>query len=181
MNFNNINISFGNQIIYKNFSINIEDKKITAIIGESGIGKTSLLEYISQQLIKEKIDFSYVFQENRLVQWKTVRGNLELVFDKSCIISIEDSLKIVGLNNCDNKYPFQLSGGMKQRVNLARAILKPGKIMILDEPFKSIDNKNKNEIIQYLKRYITSNDITCVFVTHDNSEAKIMADSIIEL
>lgn len=181
MNFNDINIKYGDNILYKNYNIHIKDNEITAIIGISGIGKTSLLNEISKRLLIEEIEFSYVFQDYRLIPWKTVKENLEFIFDDKCVVQIDEALKIVDLYDSKYKYPNQLSGGMKQRVNIARAILKPGKIIILDEPFKSIDINRKNKIIKYLKTYINNNNLTCLFVTHDIEEAKIMADNIVEI
>lgn len=181
MIFDNININYNNQVIYDNYKIEIEDNSITAIIGPSGIGKTTLLEYISKEAMKLGFKVSYVFQEYRLIPWKTVKGNLQFIFDEDCIMSINEALKIVGLDADSHKYPSELSGGMKQRLNIARVIIKPGNFIILDEAFKSIDINTKNRILTYLKEYIASNHITCVFVTHDIEEAKFMANNIIEI
>lgn len=179
MIFKDINIKYGDNEVYTNYELNIEDKKITAILGPSGIGKTSLLQYISKKLIDNNMQLSYVFQEYRLVPWKTSKKNLDLIYDENCIMTSEEALDVVGLKDCINKYPYELSGGMKQRINLARAIMKPGEFMILDEPFKSLDKKIKKEILLYLKKLIKNRNITCVFVTHDIEEAEMIADKIV--
>ncbi|AYE34336.1 hypothetical protein CP523_07750 [Clostridium septicum] len=75
----NINVNYGNKIIYKDFSINIESDKINCIIGQSGCGKTTLLKNISKELIKNGVEVSFVFQEDRLIPWKTVYENLYLI------------------------------------------------------------------------------------------------------
>lgn len=179
MIFKDINIKYGDNEVYTNYELNIEDKKITAILGPSGIGKTSLLQYISKKLIDNNMQLSYVFQEYRLVPWKTSKKNLDLIYDENCIMTSEEALDVVGLKDCINKYPYELSGGMKQRINLARAIMKPGEFMILDEPFKSLDKKIKKEILLYLKKLIKNRNITCIFVTHDIEEAEMIADKIV--
>lgn len=179
MLFRNININYGEKELYTNYELNIEDNAITAILGPSGIGKTSLLQYISKRLTDENIQLSYVFQEYRLVPWKTSKKNLDFIYDEGCRLTSEEALTIVGLKDSTNKYPYELSGGMKQRINLARAIMKPGEFMILDEPFKSLDKKIKEEILLYFKKLIKDNKITCIFVTHDIEEAEMIADKIV--
>lgn len=181
MKFENINIRYNNKIIYDNYQIEIKDKKITAIVGESGIGKTSLLEYLTDKFIENNISFSYVFQEYNLIPWKTVEENLKFIYDNKCIMSIDEVLKIVKLLDSKDKYPSELSGGMKQRVNLARSILKPGEIMVLDEAFKSIDLETKNHIVKEIKKIIHKYKLTCILVTHDIDEAKTLSDVIINI
>lgn len=181
MIFKNINISYGENELYKDYELNIEDKKITAILGPSGIGKTSLLQHISRRIIDDNVRLSYVFQECRLIPWKTSKQNLDFIYDKECRLTSEEALRVVHLEECSNKYPHQLSGGMRQRINLARAIMKPGEFIILDEAFKSLDKKLKNELLLYFKRLIKNNGLTCIFVTHDLEEANMISDKIMHI
>ena len=181
MIFENINISYGDKKIFENYNFRLKNEKITVVIGQSGIGKTTLLNYISKELSNINKKHSYVFQENNLIPWMTVEENLKIILDEYCIMTIDQVLNIVQLKESKNKYPYQLSGGMLQRVNLARAIMRPGYIIILDEAFKSIDNKTKYTIIEEMKKIIDNNKLTVLIVTHDLEETKMFNREKIEL
>ncbi|WP_354093308.1 ATP-binding cassette domain-containing protein [Clostridium gasigenes] len=181
-----INISYGNRNIYKNFEINIEDSKVNCIMGSSGCGKTTLLNYISNKCLEENKNISYVFQEDRLIPWQTVYENLELVCkryyeDKDISNKVNNGLKEVGLLDYARYYPNQLSGGMNQRVNIARALAIPSNIIIMDEPFKSIDKNNKIEIINKMKNIFKESNATVIFVTHYEEENFLLSDKVIRL
>ncbi|MDU5111756.1 MAG: ATP-binding cassette domain-containing protein [Clostridium sp.] len=173
--YKNINISFGDRILYKDFSIDIKEKDINFIMGESGVGKTTLIKYIMDKLLMKDEDISVVFQEPRLLPWKNVYENLELVLNKKCTnkekeIKIRYILKELNLNNCENLYPHELSGGMRQRVSIARALLYDGNIFIMDEPFKGLDKENKNKIIDFIYSYLKEKEKTTIIISHDVSE-----------
>ncbi|TGY44434.1 ABC transporter ATP-binding protein [Clostridium sartagoforme] len=173
--YENINISFGDRILYKDFSIDIKEKDINFIMGESGVGKTTLIKYIMDNLLMKDEDISVVFQEPRLLPWKNVYENLELVLNKKCTnkekeIKIRYILKELNLNNCENLYPHELSGGMRQRVSIARALLYDGNIFIMDEPFKGLDKENKNKIIDFIYSYLKEKEKTTIIISHDVSE-----------
>ncbi|AWK51190.1 ABC transporter [Clostridium beijerinckii] len=188
----NLNKSYENEVIFKNFNLDFCDEKVNCIIGKSGCGKSTLLNIIAglTQIQNGEIsgislsDISYVFQEDRLIEWLTVRENLELAlkkyFDNSILqVKIDDVLKLVGIYDIKNKYPSALSGGMKQRVNIARAFGKPSKLILMDEPFKSLDYKLKYTIIDEFKNLLNKEKRMVILVTHDLDEAIYFQGNII--
>ena len=187
----NIKKSYGDKVIFDNFDIEFEQGKITAILGRSGCGKTTLLniicgsvEYTGEVERPDKI--SYIFQSQRLVPNLTVYKNLEYVLsyirDKNEKNKhIEEVLRMVEMYDERGKYPSQLSGGMAQRVSLARAFVYDAPLMLMDEPFKGLDVSLKKRIIDVFKKLYEKDNRTVVFVTHDIDEALFLADRIIVL
>lgn len=179
----NVNIKFDNKIIYENFSIDFEDNKINCIVGASGCGKTTLLNYICDYLLKNNIKVSYVFQEDRLIPWKSIFDNLRLVIknkhNKEDINKkIDDILNILDIKEAKFLYPDELSGGMKQKVNIARALLYDFNVLLLDEPFRSLDIKIKNSIMNLIRTISNEKEITIILVSHNKDEVKALADNI---
>ena len=171
----NINCKYGEKVIYKNFNINFDDNKINCIIGKSGCGKTTLLNNISERLLEENRRISYVFQNDSLISWINIYNNLKIVVKKysrgkDLEKKINTILSLVGLSEFKYYYPHQLSGGMKQRVNLARALIGETDIILMDEPFKSLDIKCKNDIIAIVKKINLEKKTTIILVTHDKDE-----------
>lgn len=180
----NLDKSFGKDKIFNNFNLEITDEKINCIIGQSGCGKSTLLNMISglEKYDKGNIsgadikDISYIFQEERLIEHLTVYDNLKIAlkkyYDKNLIDKeIYELLNIVGIETIKDKYPYSLSGGMKQRVNIARAFGKPSKIILMDEPFKSLDYKLKYSIIDEFIEILKQKHRMVIMVTHDLDEA----------
>ena len=179
----NINYKYDREIIYENFNIKFEDNKINCIVGKSGCGKTTLLNYISDRLIKENRKISYVFQNDSLIPWKNIYNNLKIVVKKhlrgrELENELDTILGVVGLSEFKYYYPYQLSGGMKQRVNLARALIGEPEIILMDEPFKSLDIKCKKDIINIVKKFNLEKKITIILVTHDKEEILNLADTV---
>lgn len=179
----NINCNYEDEIIYKDFNINFDDNKINCIIGKSGCGKTTLLNYISEELLKENRRISYVFQNDSLIPWKNIYNNLKIVVKKhlrgrELENELDTILGLVGLSEFKYYYPYQLSGGMKQRVNLARALIGEPEIILMDEPFKSLDIKCKKDIINIVKKFNFEKKITIILVTHDKEEILNLADTV---
>lgn len=179
----NVNIKFDNKIIYENFSIDFEDNKINCIVGASGCGKTTLLNYICDYLLKNNIKVSYVFQEDRLIPWKSIFDNLRLVIknkhNKEDINKkIDGILNILDIKEAKFLYPDELSGGMKQKVNIARALLYDFNVLLLDEPFRSLDIKIKNSIMNLIRTISKEKEITIILVSHNKDEVKALADKI---
>lgn len=179
----NINYKYGDKIIYKDFNINFEDNKINCIIGKSGCGKTTLLNYISEILLEENKRISYVFQSDSLIPWRNVYNNLKIVVKKylrgkELENEIYSVLELVGLSEFKYYYPYQLSGGMKQRVNLARALIGNPEIILMDEPFKSLDIKCKKDMINIVEKINLEKNTTIILVTHDKDELLNLADTV---
>jgi len=186
----NINKRYDDNIIFENFKIDFYQNKINCILGKSGCGKTTLLNIISGVIQNDTKDFkgienvgiSYIFQDDRLIDWLTVEDNIKLVIkkhynEKEINELCDKYLKLVGIYEYKNYYPQRLSGGIRQRVNIARAFIYPSKIIIMDEPFKSIDIKNKMIIMDNFKEILQKDNRTVLFVTHDIEEAIYLGDS----
>ena len=177
---NNINFKYGSNEIYNNFNIEFQQGKINCIIGESGCGKTTLLNYISEKLYYENKRIAYVFQEDNLIPWKNIYVNLKIVakkyFEKSILEKeINNALVKVRLEKYKYFYPRELSGGMRQRINFARALIGNPEVILMDEPFKSLDIKSKNNMIELIKN-LKNTDSTIILVTHDINEILMLAD-----
>ena len=189
----NLYKSFEDKKIFENFNLTLE-KDMNVILGESGGGKSTLLNIISSLLSKdsgeikgvEAEDISYIFQEDRLIPWLTIKENMELFIyeyysKEEGINKIKRVLQVLHILDAENKYPESLSGGMRQRANIARALLKPSKLILMDEPFKSLDYKTKYIIMDELKKLFKKEKSMVVFVTHDIDEGIFMEGEIIVL
>lgn len=186
----NLTKEYDGNIVLDNFSIDFSDNVINCILGESGCGKTTLLNIISglEKYSKGEITginkstFSYIFQEPRLLEWYNVRKNIEFVLSDcnltDCDERVNKYLEITGLQKFADYYPKQLSGGMKQRLSIARAFAYPGDILLMDEPFKALDMKLKKELTGEFLKLWTVDKRTVLFVTHELEEALMMADNI---
>ena len=180
----NLTKSFNGKSVFNNYCVEFEKGKINYLMGESGVGKTTLLRIISG-LDKEysgDISFegrlAYVFQEPRLFPTINVLKNLKLVND-SPSLNAKKLLKTVELNGCEDMLPSELSGGMKMRLSIARAIYYDPDIILMDEPFASIDEEMKDRIAQKIFKLL--NGKTIIIVSHDRLDAEKYADKIIEI
>lgn len=188
LNIINLSKSYDKHVVFENFSLSLRENEINCILGESGCGKTTLLNIIAQ--IDEEftgqlegfrnLSFSYIFQETRLLPWYTVYQNLEVILhhadDKEDII--ETYLKLVGLIDYKGYYPYQLSGGMKQRLSIARAFAFKSDILLMDEPFKGLDPGLKKILIEAFIDLWEQDKRTIIFVTHDIDEALLLGDDV---
>jgi NitT/TauT family transport system ATP-binding protein len=189
--FDDVNFGYENEPVLSNFSLHFDENKIHCIMGPSGCGKTTLLNLIAKLLkpnsgtIKCNTDkVSYVFQDDRLIPQKTVLGNLDFALSnvynnkKERLRVCYKYLDLVGLSETYNKYPHELSGGMKQRLSIARAFSYPAKILLMDEPFKALDSVLRNEIIESFLTLWNIDKRTVLFVTHDPEEVASLADCV---
>lgn len=181
MKIENLSVSYGENQVFKNLSLTLNDGEITCVLGRSGAGKTTLLRCLAG-LIKE-VPFtlnggvSMVFQEPRLLPNLTAYENLLLIGANPSDIAV--SLKIVGLEGKENCRPSELSGGEKQRVSFLRAMLSGANTVLLDEPFSSLDLATKIPLAKTFVEMIKSAKKTAIFVTHDVEEAMMVADRIL--
>jgi ABC-type nitrate/sulfonate/bicarbonate transport system ATPase subunit len=188
--------SFGSEALLKDFSLDISEGEIVAVMGPSGIGKSTLLNIIGgldreyegsisyDKKIFEGIEvpFPFVFQESEsLLPWKSVEDNVRIAGRQLAQDEIDDALKSVGLYEHRRKKPSELSGGMKQRVSLARALVCRSRVLLLDEPFASLDSEMRTKLQLLVKDLCKSKGITVIMVTHDRREAEAMADRIVSI
>jgi len=189
-----IDKSFDSLRVLDKFSLEFPSSKVTAVLGPSGCGKTTLLNIISGLMppdTGELIGFnnalvSYVFQEPRLIPSLSALANIELVLRS--LLSPEDRrtralhfLSAVGLENAGGLKPRELSGGMRQRASLARAFAYPANVLLLDEPFQSVDLKTRIDLMDAFLELQTSDPRTVVFVTHEVKEALYLGDIVVVL
>ncbi|AUI53800.1 ABC transporter ATP-binding protein [Arthrobacter crystallopoietes] len=192
----------GSHLAVSDVSFNAAEGEFVCIVGPSGCGKTTLLRCLSglmpptggvvklhgQAISGPPRQMGLVFQEyNRsLFPWTSVRRNVELPVRKLLgkaerTVAVQEALAAVGLQGHEDKYPWQLSGGMQQRVAIARAIAYRPEILLMDEPFASVDAQTRIELEDLLLDLKAKYGITIVFVTHDIDEAVYLADRIVVL
>ena len=188
----NVSLSFGTVEVFQNLSVEIEHGEFVAVVGPSGCGKTTLLNLFSQ-FIKPSSGkvvcaarARMVYQHDSLFPWQTVSENIALGLrhlndNAERSRQLGDMLRLINLEGFENHYPHQLSGGMRQRVELARALIGDSDILLLDEPFSSLDYLTRIRLRNELARMLYKLPRTVVLVTHDIEEAAQLADRIIVL
>lgn len=183
-----ISKSFGEKRVLESFSYTFSDSSFTAVMGPSGCGKSTLLAILMGTLPADNGEVvpsgsfrrSAVFQENRLCENLTAGGNIRLVTGKKYSDEkIAAELAQLGLDGCENKPVKELSGGMKRRVALLRALLADYDVLFLDEPFKGLDETTKTLVMDRVRKKTAGR--TVIMVTHDISECEKLAHDIIQL
>ncbi len=179
--------------VLRDFHLSVEQGEFVAVLGPSGCGKSTMLQ-IAAGLDADfdgsltygsgiEAGMAYVFQQPRLLPWRTVQQNIELVFDDpaSKHEEIAQVLSSVGLAECENLYPGEMSLGMQRRAALARAfVLKPA-LLLMDEPFVSLDAALGRRLRDLLRELLEQQPTAVVFVTHDWREAVSLADRMVLL
>jgi NitT/TauT family transport system ATP-binding protein len=188
----------GTVIAFRNVELSIRSDEVLTIVGPSGCGKTTLLRCIGgllppssgQVLIDGKPirsprqGVAIVFQHFGLLPWKTVTGNvsfgLKIAGAPRPLIAerLDHYIRLVGLSGFENHYPYQLSGGMQQRVGLARALAIDPEILLLDEPFASVDAQTREVLQEELLHLHDRERKTMIFITHSIDEAIILGDRV---
>jgi len=186
-------------VAISDFSFEVKDHEFVCVLGPSGCGKTTLLRIVAGLETKTsgsvRIDGSevtgpgsdrgMVFQEFALFPWRTVRRNVEFGLEIRKVpkeerrVVSDKYIRLVGLDGFENSHPFELSGGMKQRVGIARALANEPKVLLMDEPFGALDAQTRNMMQKELLRIWEETKKTVLFITHSVDEAVYLADRIV--
>ncbi|WMJ85299.1 ATP-binding cassette domain-containing protein [Anaerocolumna sp. MB42-C2] len=187
INVRNLTKKYDGIPVLNQLNLEIKEGNITCIMGPSGIGKTTLIN-ILMGLVKADSGviegvagkkFAAVFQENRLCEEISAILNIKMVCNKKVTESqIKNELESVGLTDYEKKVN-ELSGGMKRRVAIVRAVMANSDIIIMDEPFKGLDNKLKNQVIDYVRQKTKGK--TLIVITHNKEEVEALFADLISL
>ena len=191
LNLCDLSFSYGDKTVLEHFSLSVKPGEIVAVMGASGCGKSTLLNLIAglKKPTAGTVEchatrISYAFQEPRLFPWLTVEENLLAVLgarDDAAVELVDATLATVGLSDAKKLFPSELSGGMKSRVSLARALVYGGDLFLLDEPFSALDEQLRTSLADALRKEFKKRGVTAIIVTHSLAEAEAMADRIITL
>ena len=183
----------------EHFDLEVADGEFVCLLGPSGCGKTTVLRILAgletksggtvelrgKEISESGSDRGMVFQEFALFPWRTVRKNIEFGLEVKGVPEAEKSkvssplIDLVGLKGFENAHPKELSGGMKQRVGIARALANEPAVLLMDEPFGSLDAQTRNLMQKELLRIWSATRKTILFVTHSVDEAVFLADRIV--
>lgn len=198
----NLSKSFPKRSVIRDLNLDIEPGSFISIIGPSGCGKSTLLRLIADlvPITSGKLHItpadptkpiSFVFQDANLLPWRTVRENVALPFELNPSLQkitpntknglILDALKKVKLDESASLFPHELSGGMKMRVSLARALVNSPRLLLMDEPFAALDENTRFEMQDQLRELWLKEKMTVVFVTHSLYEAVFLSERVIML
>lgn len=204
--FENVNLSYGEEIILENFSLDIPKGVFLTVIGSSGCGKTTMLKLVNrllkpqsgkvyvngvdveaQNITSLRRGIGYVVQEIALFPHMTVGKNityvpeLEKACDKTALNKqVEDMMQWMGLDPAlRKKYPGELSGGQRQRVGIARALIARPDIVLMDEPFGAVDGITRKKLQQEIAGIHKALGVTIIFVTHDIHEALTLGTKVL--
>ena len=196
-----ISKSYGNVEALRGIDLDFPRGKLTSLLGPSGCGKTTLLKIIAglieadggtvtvegKTVTRPGPERAFVFQDFALMPWATVMRNVAFGMELSGTRRAEREdiarhyIAEVGLAGFEDKYPHELSGGMRQRVGLARALSVKADVLLLDEPFSAVDEQNRRKFQEDLIRLRTNQKKTFIFVTHSIEEAVYISDRIVLL
>ncbi len=189
------------QLVLRDINLNVDEGEFLCIVGPSGCGKTTLLRMIAgldfptsghlmegeKEILAPSIERGYVFQQYSLFPWLNVLENVTFGLELRGMEKTErqhkatEYLKMVGLSQFENSYPKELSGGMKQRVAIARSLVNDPKVLLMDEPFSALDVQTRHKLQEELVRIWKEEKKTVIFVTHNVDEAVFLADRVVVL
>lgn len=186
--FKNVGLKWDGRSLFENLNIQFQGPGVIGILGPSGCGKSTLIRMLAGlqkptagEVITPKAPQGFVFQESHLLSWRTSSENIGLPLELQNIREtgqVERALKSVGLENAASLFPSQLSGGMKMRVSLARALVTEPQTLYCDEPFSALDEITRENLQDDLRKQVINRKATCFFVTHSLSEALLVSDQI---
>lgn len=183
----------------ENIDLTIEDGEFVAVVGPSGCGKSTFLEIVAgllshdggeislddQVITDTSRDIGVVFQDASLFPWRTIKSNIAYGMEIAKVPKEEQEerlkryIKLMNLEGFENKFPSQLSGGMKQRAGIARTLVMNPKVILMDEPFSAVDHLTRCTLQEELIKLRETEKKTILFVTHDINEAVYLADRVI--
>ncbi|MFZ3059922.1 MAG: ABC transporter ATP-binding protein [Candidatus Methanoperedens sp.] len=190
---------FNDSLALDNVNFDVADGEFVCLLGPSGCGKTTILRLAAgldspnsgeifldgKKIIGTNKECGFVFQEYALFPWRSVKGNIEFgpqvkgCRKEDCERISRHYIDLVGLRGFENHFPHELSGGMKQRVGIARAYANKPKLLLMDEPFGALDAQTRNLMQAELLRIWEKEHISVLFVTHSVDEAVYLADRVV--
>src|SRR5882724_8696259 len=201
--FSNVALALGGKTIVQDIGFDVRPGEFLCIIGASGCGKTTALRlaavlyqptggtvmFDGEPMLAPRRDIAIVFQDygKALLPWRTAAGNVSLALEASGIsfsrraVRIDELLKKVGLPNHAGKYPAEMSGGMQQRLQIARCLAQEPKALLMDEPFGALDAMTRQGLQDEVLSLVLASEATVIFVTHDLEEAIYLGDRVIGL
>jgi nitrate/nitrite transport system ATP-binding protein len=195
-----VRMSFGKFEALAGIDLSMKKGEFLTLIGHSGCGKSTLLNLVAgllhpthggillseREIAGPGPDRGVVFQNHSLLPWLTCFGNVYLAVERVFPLpkadlrkKTHDALALVGLSHAENKYPHEISGGMKQRVGIARALAIEPKMLLLDEPFGALDALTRANLQDELTRIVDKTGTTVLMVTHDVDEAVLLSDRVV--
>ena len=203
LRFDEVSIRLGGREILSPTSFEVRRGEFVCVVGASGCGKTTLLRTASAlvtptagRVLRHGVpitqparEIAFVFQDygRALLPWRTVEGNVRLALEAAHVPTAEHAARAaevlakVGLAAHANKFPLQLSGGMQQRVQIARCLAQRPELMLMDEPFGALDAMTRQGLQDELARLVRDDGLTVIFVTHDLEEAIYLGDRVVAL
>ena len=203
LRFDAVSVSFGDRQVLSPTSLDVRRGEFITIIGPSGCGKTTLLRAAAgfvatsggrtlrhgKPVLGPSREVAFVFQDytRALLPWRTVAGNISLALEAASVPKAERPARIqavldtVGLAGHATQFPAQLSGGMQQRVQIARCLAQQPELLMMDEPFGALDAMTRQGLQDELARLVREQGLTVLFVTHDLEEAIYLGDRVVAL
>jgi NitT/TauT family transport system ATP-binding protein len=189
---NNVSHSYGDVPVLDKMNLTVYQGELVVLVGPSGCGKTTILNVLSgfikpgQGAVTHNGIIRTVYQQDGLFPWLTVLENISMGLRDVKIEAqrrneVNELVELIHLKGFENHYPHQLSGGMKQRVEIARALAGHSDILLMDEPFSALDYQTRLRMRKELIRLLKERNRTVVFVTHDIEEAAQLADRVLVL
>jgi NitT/TauT family transport system ATP-binding protein len=201
--FSNVTLVLGGKPIVEDLSLTVKPGEFLCVVGASGCGKTTalrlaaglyqptsgLVQFDGQTMAAPRRDIAIVFQDygKALLPWRTAAGNVSLALEATGIPSAQRAARIdalltkVGLPNHAEKYPAEMSGGMQQRLQIARCLAQDPKALLMDEPFGALDAMTRQGLQDEVLSLVAASSSTVIFVTHDLEEAIYLGDRVIAL
>jgi NitT/TauT family transport system ATP-binding protein len=188
----------GDKVVFDGLNLTVEDEEFITVLGTSGCGKSTLLNCVAglesfggsisvrgEQVKQPPSSVAVVFQAAHLLPWRTVEGNVRYGMEMQGVPRgewkdrVASVLDLVGMSASAKLYPRQLSGGMQQRVNIARALAVQPKVLLMDEPFGALDAITKERMQEELQKIAIREQLTVLFITHDIAEAIYLGDRVV--